>query len=158
MMKVVKQTRVLAVILFLCTIFNVAAQENRQDTVGCGRIPAIVEQMPEFPGGDTARLKFIQDNLIYPRIEMSIDIEVKVWIGFVVKADGSLTDFSIVKGVAPVFDDEALRVAKLMPNWIPAKHRGKHVCSYYNMPIIFRIVVDTPQEIKETQKTKKGKR
>jgi protein TonB len=65
--------------------------------------------------------------------------EGKVWIGFVVKADGSLTNFSILRGVAPMCDNEALRVAKLMPKWIPGKQRGKPVCVHYQMSITFKL-------------------
>lgn len=75
------------------------------------------EISPVYPGGETARIKFIQEHLVYPRKAKKQRIEGEVLIGFVVETDGSLTDFAIVKSVHPLLDKEALRVAKLMPKW-----------------------------------------
>ena len=99
----------------------------------------VVEIFPEYPGGDAARVKFLQDNLVYPRMAREIGLEGKVWVGFVVEKDGSLSNFSIAKGVAPVLDDEALRVVKMMPKWTPGKQRSKPVRVQYQIPISFSL-------------------
>jgi len=99
----------------------------------------IVETQPEFIGGEEARLKFIKENLQFPQIFREGAVEVKVIVNFVVETDGSLTNFKILRGVMPLLDEEALRVAKLMPKWKPAEQRGKPVRASYNMPIIFSL-------------------
>ena len=99
----------------------------------------IVEIMPEYPGGEEARIKFLQDNLVYPKIAREIGLEGKVWIGFVVEKDGSLSNFTVVKEVAPVLDNEALRVVKMMPKWTPGKQRTKTVRVQYQIPITFKL-------------------
>jgi protein TonB len=140
-MKTIKRTGFIAVFFFACTAFNAAAQENtknvKEDTTG-GQF-LMGEVVPEFPGGDEARVKFLQENLVYPLKAREQGIEGKVWIGFVVETDGSLSNFTIVKGIDPILDNEALRVAKLMPKWIPGKERGKNVRVSFNLPITFSL-------------------
>ena len=102
-----------------------------------GERDTIVEIMPEFPGGEEARVKFLQENLQYPKEAREAGIEGRVVVGFVVEPDGRLTNFTVVRGVIPILDEEALRVIKLMPNWIPGKQRGKQVRVLFQVPIIF---------------------
>ena len=98
-----------------------------------------VEVYPEFPGGDAERVKFLRENLVYPQPARMADIEGKVWIGFVVEKDGSLSNFSVVRSVAPVLDEEALRVVKLMPKWTPGKQSSRTVRVQYQIPITFTL-------------------
>jgi protein TonB len=99
----------------------------------------VVEELPEFPGGDEARRMFLKENLEYPRIARETGLEGKVHVGFVVEPDGRLTNFTILRGRAPSLDEEALRVAKLMPKWKAGKQRGKTVRVRYQMPITFTL-------------------
>ena len=99
----------------------------------------VVEIMPDFPGGDEARIKFLQEHLQYPKFAREAGLEGKVFVGFVVEPDGRLTNFSITRGVAPILDDEALRVVKMMPRWIPGKQRGKSVRVQFSLPITFTL-------------------
>ena len=69
----------------------------------------------------------MQENLVYPQEAKEKGIEGKVYIGFVVEIDGSLTNFTIVKSAHPLLDEEALRVVKLMPKWIPGKQKDKAI-------------------------------
>jgi protein TonB len=99
----------------------------------------IVEIYPEYPGGEEAMMKFLRDNLVYPKLAREIGLDGKVWIGFVVEKDGSLSNFNVAKGVAPLLDDEALRVVKMMPKWSPGKQRTKTVRVQYQIPITFKL-------------------
>ena len=98
-----------------------------------------MEVLPEFVGGDEARIKFLQENLVYPKVAREIGIEGKVIVEFVVEPNGTLSNFKVARGAAPALDEEALRVAKLMPKWKPGKQRGKEVRVRYTMPITFTL-------------------
>lgn len=83
-----------------------------------------VEQMPQFPGGDTELLKYIRDNLQYPQAALENNIQGRVIVQFVVGKDGKVTNVQILKGVDRLCDQEAVRVIESMPQWIPGKHNG----------------------------------
>ena len=100
----------------------------------------VVEEMPEYPDGDDARLKFLQENLVYPKYAREVGLEGKVYVGFVVERDGSLSNFTIKRSVAPILDEEALRVVKMMPKWNPGQQRGKAVRVEYQIPITFTLM------------------
>ena len=97
----------------------------------------VVEQDPEYPGGDEARLTFLRNNLKYPQIARETRIQGTVYVGFVVEKDGSITQVTILRGIGGGCDEEAIRVAKMMPKWKPGKQRGKEVRVSYQMPIKF---------------------
>lgn len=99
----------------------------------------IVENQPEFPGGDAARTKFLNDNINYPVIAQENGIQGRVICNFVVERDGSITDVQVVRGVDPSLDKEAIRVIKSMPKWLPGKQRGKPVRVRFTLPITFRL-------------------
>ena len=97
----------------------------------------MVEQKPIYPGGDIALLKFISDSTKYPEEAMQNAISGKVYVQFVIDAEGYVTNVQIAKGVAPILDQEAIRVIKLMPRWTPGKQRGKPVSVSFVVPINF---------------------
>ncbi|MDD5569988.1 MAG: energy transducer TonB [Bacteroidales bacterium] len=99
----------------------------------------VPSEMPEFKGGEEARFKFILDNIKYPKDAKEMGIEGKVFISFIVEKDGSLSNFKILRGIGGGCDEEALRVAKLMPKWIPGKQKGYAVRVILNMPIQFTL-------------------
>jgi TonB family protein len=82
---------------------------------------------PVFPGGDEAMQKFIKDNLVYPAEDKEKGEQGKVYVRFVVEADGTITNVVIARGVSPSIDAEALRIVKMMPSWMPGKQRGRPV-------------------------------
>lgn len=86
-----------------------------------------LKDMPQFPGGQELSTKFKNDNIKYPIVAKNAGFGGIVTVSFIVAKDGSLSDFSIMSGVSPSIDAEALRVARLMPAWIPAKENGKPV-------------------------------
>jgi len=96
-----------------------------------------IEIFPSFPGGDSELMKFISDNLIYPRIQASF--EGVVHVRFIVEKDGTISDITVQKSPAKVLSAEAIRVIKLMPKWKPAQKDGKNVRVYFFLPIHFDI-------------------
>jgi len=99
----------------------------------------IVEEMPEFPGGDEALRKYIAENVKYPNIARENDIKGKVYVRFCVTYKGHVDQVSIARGVDPALDEEAIRVVKSLPPWKPGKQRGKAVNVWYTVPINFQL-------------------
>jgi len=99
----------------------------------------VVENMPEFPGGEAAMYKFIGKNIDYPRMAKESGISGRVFVTFVVERDGSVTDVQILRGIGGGCDEEAVRVIRAMPRWSPGKQRGKPVRVQYRMPIKFTL-------------------
>lgn len=103
------------------------------------KIFEVVEQMPAFPGGDAALMKYLQENTHYPTIAAENGVQGRVVIGFVVEKDGSITDVTVIKSQDPSLDREATRVVKSMPRWIPGKQNGSAVRVKYQVPVTFRL-------------------
>jgi len=99
----------------------------------------VVEQMPTFPGGDAALMKYLRDNIHYPTVAAENGVQGRVVVGFIVEKDGSVTDVNILKSVDPSLDKEAMRVVKSMPRWIPGKQNGSSVRVKYQVPVTFRL-------------------
>ena len=98
-----------------------------------------VEEMPIFPGGETALLKWISNNMTYPQIALENGIQGRVSCQMTIEADGSVTDVEIIRGRDPSIDKEALRVLKMLPKFIPGKQRGQPVAVKYQIPVTFKI-------------------
>lgn len=98
-----------------------------------------IETEAEFPGGEKERMKFITLNLEYPFSAKEKGLEGTVYIGFFVEKDGSLTNIKILKGLDAGFNEEVLRLVKLMPKWKPATVEGKPKRVMCNMPISFKL-------------------
>lgn len=99
----------------------------------------VVENQPEFPGGQTAMMKFLNDNIKYPVIAQENGIQGRVICNFVVERDGGITDVQVVRGVDPSLDKEAVRVIQSMPKWKPGSQRGKPVRVRFTLPVVFRL-------------------
>ena len=97
----------------------------------------IVEEMPEFPGGQLALRQFIAQQIKYPFVAQEKGIQGKVYVNFVVGKDGSVRNARIARGVDPSLDREALRVINSLPPWKPGKQKGKEVAVSYTVPISF---------------------
>lgn len=97
----------------------------------------IVEEMPRFPGGEEARIKYLNENLHYPVLAREAGIQGSVFVSFVVEKSGAVSDVKIIRGIGGGCDEEALKVVRGMPNWIPGKQRGIPVRVAFNMPIRF---------------------
>ena len=99
----------------------------------------VVEQMPSFPGGQSALLQYLSSNIKYPVVAEENGVQGRVIVTFVVEKDGSITDVKVVKSVDPSLDKEAQRVVKSMPKWIPGKQNGAAVRVKYTVPVTFRL-------------------
>lgn len=99
----------------------------------------VVEQMPSFPGGPSALMEWLSNNVKYPVVAQENGVQGRVVVSFVVERDGSITDVKVVRGVDPSLDKEASRVVRAMPRWIPGKQNGSAVRVKYNVPVAFRL-------------------
>lgn len=106
---------------------------------GTSEVFVIVEQMPEFPGGEEALYRFLSDSIHYPAQARESGIQGRVFIRFIVNKDGSLYDIKVLRGIGGGCDEEAVRVIKSMPKWIPGRQRNKAVPVQYNLPIKFSL-------------------
>ena len=99
----------------------------------------VVEQMPEFPNGQAALLKWIADNIKYPTIAEENGIQGRVVCTFVVERDGSITYVKVARSIDPSLDNEAVRVLSQMPKWKPGRQNGKRVRVRYTAPVMFKL-------------------
>ncbi|GHT38385.1 hypothetical protein FACS189435_4700 [Bacteroidia bacterium] len=109
---------------------NVSTNGNRE-------IFTVVEEWPQFPGGVKELMKFIH-TLTYPVIAEN-PIQGRVVVRFVVNEDGSLSDIEVIRSLDSNLDNEAVRVVKAMPKWIPGKQGGVNVAVKYILPVTFRV-------------------
>lgn len=113
---------------------NMVFEEETRDE---GEIFMIVEEMPEFPGGTEALQKYLSQSVRYPVIAQENGIQGRVYIQFVINQNGEVTNATILRGVDPSLDREALRVVEAMPKWKPGKQRNRPVRVSYTVPINF---------------------
>jgi protein TonB len=100
----------------------------------------VAEQMPEFPGGETALRKYLGDNIRYPEIAKETGIGGVVYIYFVIEPDGSISNIRALREVAGGCTGEAIRVVSEMPRWSPGRQRGKAVRVSMNLPVSFKLL------------------
>ena len=113
--------------------------EEEEEEEEEAQIFTVVESMPTFPGGDVARIKYLNENIQYPQMARESGIQGRVFVTFVVEKDGSVTDVRVLRGIGGGCDEEAVMVIKNMPKWVPGKQRGKPVRVQFNMPILFKL-------------------
>ena len=100
----------------------------------------IVEVKPSFNGGDANEFsKWVNSRLVYPEIAKENGIQGRVTLSFTIKADGTLSDVKVLRGVDPSLDHEAVRVVKSSPKWSPGKQRDRSVPVTYTFPVIFQL-------------------
>lgn len=102
------------------------------------KIYGAVEQMPEYPEGEAALIKFIKENLKYPEDADGCS-QGKVVVQFYIDTLGHVCAPRIYRGIGPAFDTEAMRVVSLLPDFIPGEHGGKKVNVWYTLPILFKL-------------------
>jgi periplasmic protein TonB len=155
------RTILLFILFFPCYLL---AQVNTTDTV-CYTVaqkdtlykpecPSIL--MPEFPGGESALLKFVASNTLYPKQALALDVSGKVFVNFVIEKDGRVGQVEIHRGVNPpvgkneeeqrdlnnaalMLEQEALRVIRMLPKWEPGVENGKPIRVMYTIPINFKL-------------------
>ena len=112
---------------------------EEEDSVPEQHIFMVVEQMPSFPGGMGALMKYLATHIKYPELAKESGIQGRVFINFVVEPDGSISHVKVLRGIGGGCDEEAVRVVKSMPKWIPGKQRGKPVRVSFNLPVKFTL-------------------
>lgn len=114
----------------------------------------VVEEQPEYPGGNEAMFHFLARNLRYPSSAAKADVSGKVFVSFVVTDQGDIQDVSVLKGIGFGCDEEAVRVISKFPRWSPGRQNGQPVNVKYTVPINFQLTEDgedtTVKEPKET--------
>lgn len=128
---------------FLCLLaFPVNAQENaaKQET------NSEADEMPEFKGGQEALFKFMQNNIVYPEEAKKNGVQGKVFVSFVIDESGVVTSPKVERSINSDLDKEALRVVKLMPEWVSGKKDGKPVKVSMTLPIMFALDNDSKTE------------
>jgi len=103
------------------------------------QIFTIVEQMPEFPGGEEKLFEYLGKNIKYPSMARENGITGTVYVTFVVEGNGEISDVKKLRGIGGGCDEEAMRVVKAMPSWRAGKQNGKSVRVQYNLPIKFTL-------------------
>ena len=99
----------------------------------------VVEQMPQFPGGQSGLMKFLSENVHYPEAAFKSGAQGRVLVNFIIEPDGSISNVHVVKKVNDDLDAEAARVISAMPNWSPGMQSGKAVRVKYTVPVTFRL-------------------
>jgi TonB family protein len=99
----------------------------------------VVEEMPKFPGGEEALLAYLYKNTNYPAYAKTMNISGQVILRFIVTESGSVEQISVLKGVHPSLDEEAVRVASTLSGFEPGRQKGKAVPVWYMVPITFTL-------------------
>ena len=113
--------------------------EVEEEDVQEQEIFQIVEEMPSYPGGEGKLMEYVAKNIKYPQIARETGIQGRVFVGFVVEPDGSVSNVKVLRGIGGGCDEEAMRVVKSMPKWKPGKQRGKAVRVSYMLPVNFKL-------------------
>ena len=130
-------------LLLLTASLTYAQNQHDNDTIasitGDTTIYTAAEKMPSFPGGEMKMYEFLAMNVRYPQRAREDGYSGTVYVRFVVEPDGSITNIEVAKGVGGGCSEEAVRVVKMMPNWIPGEAFGKKVRVTYTLPVSFKL-------------------
>ena len=114
-------------------------QTITQEKVEEDHVYQVIEQMPQYPGGESELMSYIAKNLKYPVIAQENGIQGKVILRFVVSKSGAVDKIEVVRSLDPACDKEAVRVVRTLQRWIPGKQNGVNVSVYYTLPIAFKL-------------------
>ena len=117
----------------------VKATKATKKTSANDKVYEVCEQMPTFPGGDAALMKYLSENVKYPALAIKAQEQGRVVVSFTVEKDGAISDVKVARSVTPSLDAEAVRVVKAMPKWTPGKQGGQLVRVRYNVPVSFKL-------------------
>jgi TonB family protein len=109
----------------------------------------VVEKMPEFPGGEKARMKYLKENINYPEEAKQQGIQGTVYVTFIIEPDGRITEVKLLRGIGGGCDEEAVRVIENMPKWKPGEIKGEIIRKQFTMPIRFSPEGKTKSNIKK---------
>ena len=139
-------TKLFGLFLVLLVCLPSFAQQKPVEKVDSDGVYLMPDQLPEFPGGIQAMMKFLSTNIKYPVEAQKKGISGRVIVQFVIMEDGTLDQAKVIRGVDALLDEEALRVVKSMPKWKPGMDRGEAVKVRFTAPIMFNLSrKDTPR-------------
>ncbi|WP_302614721.1 energy transducer TonB, partial [uncultured Duncaniella sp.] len=118
---------------------EVIVEEKKPEPVDDNKVFDIVEQKPQFPGGEAALLKYVAEHIRYPAMAQENNIQGRVVVQFVVTKTGAVGEVKVVRGKDPDLDKEAVRVVKSLPKFVPGKMNGHAVNVWYTLPIQFKL-------------------
>jgi len=116
-----------------------STNEVKVETPEIKKVYTVVEEQPMFPGGQSKMYEFMGENMKYPEAASRANVSGRVYLSFVVSETGEIGDIQVLKGIGFGCDEEAIRVLKAFPKWIPAKQDGRAVSVKYNLPINFQL-------------------
>lgn len=100
----------------------------------------VVEQMPEFPGGQNGLIQYLSKNIMYPIVAKENKIQGRTLVSFVVEKDGKISNVQVLRSSGDMMlDREAMRVIRSMPRWRPGFMKGQPVRVQYQIPITFKL-------------------
>ncbi len=118
---------------------EVIVEEKKPEPVDDNKVFDVVEQKPQFPGGEAALLKYVAEHIRYPAMAQENNIQGRVVVQFVVTKTGAVGEVKVVRGKYPDLDKEAVRVVKSLPKFVPGKMNGHAVNVWYTLPIQFKL-------------------
>ena len=151
MMRVIRVAVLLSVVLTSLSAIasNRGAYSLARDSVGGEVVFVDYEQQPQFPGGETALLKYLQENIKYPPKALKDSIQGRVVVQFVVDKAGKVGEVKVVRSVNKDLDDEAVRLIKTLPKFYPGRQNGQAIAVWYTVPVTFKL-----QDKQEPEKPK----
>lgn len=127
----------------MLTVTKTQGAEGVSQTISTEEVFVVVENMPKFMDDNSKShdkfRSFIAENLVYPEIALENGIQGRVFVSFIVEADGSVSNVKIVRGVDPSLDREAVRVIESSPRWEPGTQKGTKVRVSFTFPISFSL-------------------
>lgn len=117
-----------------------------QNTKDTNQVFVVVEKMPEFPGGMDSLMSYLGRTIKYPKEAKDKGVKGKVFIQFIVRKTGKITDIKTIRGIGSGCDEEAENAVKNMPNWIPGEQRGKPVNVQFVLPVNFTLRDPEPEK------------
>ena len=118
---------------------EIIVEEKKPEPVDDNKVFDVVEQKPQFPGGEAALLKYVAEHIRYPAMAQENNIQGRVVVQFVVTKTGAVGEVKVVRGKDPDLDKEAVRVVKSLPKFVPGKMNGHAVNVWYTLPIQFKL-------------------
>ncbi len=118
---------------------EIIVEEKSPEPVDDNRVFDVVEQKPQFPGGEAALLKYVSEHIRDPAMAQENNIQGRVVVQFVVTKTGAVGEVKVVRGKDPDLDKEAVRVVKSLPKFVPGKMNGHAVNVWYTLPIQFKL-------------------
>lgn len=118
---------------------EIVSEKTETKKVAAYKVLDIAEVMPAFPGGDSEMMKWLSENIVYPKIAEENGVQGRVIVKFLVDENGAIHEPKVLFSIDPSLAKEALRVVSAMPRWIPGKNNGVAVSVYFTLPVTFQL-------------------